>query len=114
MKKINRELQLELLQVLCECYPNKLSSSNLPDHIQHDPETITANMAYLDEHDLIEAGWFKSMSGPTQWTSAKLTCKGIDFLRDDGGLTAILGVVTVKFHEDTIKNLLENFITKSD
>jgi len=114
MKKINRELQLELLQMLCECYPDKLSSNNLPEHIRYDVETITANMAYLTEHGLIETGWFKSLSDPIQWTSAKLTCRGIDFLRDDGGLTAILGVVTVKFHEDTIKNVLENVITKSD
>jgi len=114
MKKINRDLQLKLLQALCECYPNKLNCGNLPDHIQHDLETITANMAYLDEHGLIEAGWFKSLNSPVEWTSAKLTCRGIDFLRDDGGLTAILGVVTVKFHEDTIKILLENFITHSD
>jgi len=106
--------RFELLQILCDCYPNKLIAENLPGHIQHDPDTITANMAYLDEHGLIEASWFKSMSSPIQWTSAKLTCRGVDFLRDDGGLSAILGVVTVKFHEDTIKILLENFITASD
>jgi len=114
MKRINRDLQRELLQILCDCYPNKLIAENLPGHIQHDPDTITANMAYLDEHGLIEVGWFQSLSAPIEWTSAKLTCRGIDFLRDDGGLTAILGVVTVKFHEDTIKILLENFITHSD
>ena len=31
---------------------------------------------------------------------------GLDFLADDGGLSAILGVVTVKLHADTIRDLI--------
>lgn len=36
----------------------------------------------------------------------KITAKGVDFIRDDGGLSAILSVQTVKLHEDTLKELL--------
>ncbi|ULH12431.1 hypothetical protein MF265_06625 [Serratia marcescens] len=32
----------------------------------------------------------------------KITQRGIDFIRDDGGLGAILNVQTVKFHDSTI------------
>ena len=32
----------------------------------------------------------------------KITHKGIDFIRNDGGLGAILNVQTVKFHDSTI------------
>jgi hypothetical protein len=39
--------------------------------------------------------------------NVKITSRGIDFLADDGGLAAILGVVTVKLHEETLKALLE-------
>lgn len=38
--------------------------------------------------------------------TVKITAKGIDFLTDDGGLSAILGVVTVRLHSDTIQALL--------
>ncbi|MGU7133018.1 hypothetical protein ACV2HT_25760 [Salmonella enterica subsp. enterica serovar Glostrup] len=37
--------------------------------------------------------------------SPKITHKGIDFIRDDGGLGAILNVQTVKFHDSTITAL---------
>lgn len=33
--------------------------------------------------------------------------RAFDFLADDGGLSAVLGVVTVKLHADTIKDLLQ-------
>jgi hypothetical protein len=38
----------------------------------------------------------------------------MDFLADDGGLSSILGVVTVKLHEDTLKQLIGQRITESD
>ncbi|ESX95877.1 hypothetical protein X755_20985 [Mesorhizobium sp. LNJC405B00] len=43
-----------------------------------------------------------------------MTAAGMDFLADDGGLSAILGVVTIRLHEDTIKALLIDRIEKSD
>lgn len=43
-----------------------------------------------------------------------ITASGMDFLADDGGIGAILGVVTVKLHEDTIKQLIEARIAASD
>ncbi len=43
----------------------------------------------------------------------KITAQGIDFLADDGGLSAILGVVTVKFKEDQLRKILEKKIDAS-
>ena len=34
------------------------------------------------------------------------TPAGLDFLSEDGGLSAILGVVTVKLHADTIRDMI--------
>ncbi|MNN90443.1 hypothetical protein D3C81_2083910 [compost metagenome] len=31
----------------------------------------------------------------------------MDFLADDGGMSAILGTVTIKFHQDTLRQLIE-------
>lgn len=38
----------------------------------------------------------------------------MDFLADDGGLSAILGTVTVRLHADTIRDLIETRISESD
>ncbi|MFP4752590.1 hypothetical protein, partial [Pasteurella multocida] len=40
--------------------------------------------------------------------------KGVDFLLDDGGLSSILGTITVKLHEDTLKKLLLSKIENAD
>ncbi|RMC99868.1 hypothetical protein EAY64_06040 [Aquitalea palustris] len=43
----------------------------------------------------------------------KISSSGLDFLEQDGGLSAILGTVTVKLHADTIRDLLETRIMES-
>lgn len=57
---------------------------------------------------------FRPAAGPPSVVAAKITAKGIDFLADDGGLSAILGVVTIKFHDDAIRQLVEAKILQSD
>ena len=42
------------------------------------------------------------------------TGNGMDFLADDGGLSAVLDAVTVKLHENTLKKLIANRISESD
>jgi len=49
----------------------------------------------------------------TTHVSMKRT-KGLDFLKDDGGLSAILGVVTVRFEADTIRTILQLKVDQSD
>ncbi|HCD6626292.1 TPA: hypothetical protein NDU46_005545, partial [Pseudomonas aeruginosa] len=36
----------------------------------------------------------------------KITAAGLDFIEEDGGLTAILGTVTVRLHADSIRELI--------
>lgn len=43
----------------------------------------------------------------------KITSKGIDFIRDDGGLSAILNVQTIKFLRDAVV-VLEDLFTISN
>jgi hypothetical protein len=47
-----------------------------------------------------------SISQSFIFQGAKITAKGLDFLADDGGLSAVLGTVTVRLHADSIKELL--------
>lgn len=52
-------------------------------------------------------------SGDLIYQGGNITAKGMDFLADDGGLSAVLGVVTIKLHDDTIKALIEARILAS-
>ncbi len=72
-----------------------------------------ANLRYLWEPGLIAGQWGHFSGGGATTAGATLTAKGIDFLADDGGLSATLGVVTVKLHGDSIKALLLERVEKS-
>lgn len=54
------------------------------------------------------------LSGHFVITMLIATHKGMDFMLDDGGLSRILDVVTVKLHEDTLTALLRDRILASD
>jgi hypothetical protein len=54
------------------------------------------------------------VSSPSVLLLPTITAQGLDFLQDDGGLSAILGTVTVRFEADTLKALLTAKIEGSD
>ena len=64
---------------------------------------------YLAEHGLIAVVWFGA-----EPVEAILTARGADFLADDGGLSAILNVVTVRLDADSLKTLLIEQVKKSE
>lgn len=99
---LDRRLQREILANAASEYPGhlkygagRLFSSNAQ----------VVNAAYLHEHGLLTVQWRNEFERHTP-RSVTITAKGLDFLADDGGLSAILGVVTIKLHEDSIKALL--------
>ena len=110
--KLDRDLQRRILVHLNGIYPN---SQGRLDRAFHDvaADALTANLRYLHQHRLIEASWIETNTGGLQVGTAALTAMGADFLADDGGLSAILNVVTVKLHGDTIKELLVEHVEKS-
>ncbi|WP_038485377.1 hypothetical protein [Collimonas arenae] len=104
--KIDRAFQNELLENLAAAYPDKLRKIFIHGEPKIDDEKKIANLLYLEEHGLVDAGLTQGLNGDYGHAGSKITAKGIDFLADDGGLSAILGTVTVKIHADTIKELL--------
>lgn len=108
MNKLDRELQLKFLKELEEVYPEEYITYQAPSR-----ETVV-NLAYLADHDLINWETRTDDNGRIYIIRAKITAAGLDFLADDGGLTAILGVVTVKLHADTIKDLVIAKIQSSE
>jgi hypothetical protein len=68
----------------------------------------------MHEHGLLEAKRLMLVSGALSLSSVKATARGMDFLQDDGGLSAILGVVTLRLHDETIRDLLLTKVQQSD
>ncbi|WP_448682614.1 hypothetical protein [Pseudomonas nicosulfuronedens] len=108
--KINRALQKELLEHLRDVYPRE--SGNV-GRIGEPDETL-GNLYYLQELGLIELAASNYIDGTKKVHHATITAQGIDFLEDDGGVSAILGTVTVKLHEDTLRQLIEAKVQASD
>lgn len=99
---LDRARQLGILQALADVYPRY--TVNLGDG-EPDGEDLP-NLWYLKEQGLVEGQIEMSLSQSFIFEGARITAKGIDFLADDGGVSAILGTVIVKLHADTIKELL--------
>jgi len=108
---IDRALQKELLEQLAASYPER--NREILKNDDADEKKKITNLLYLQEHELVDAGLKQSLSGDYGFFGSKITAKGLDFLADDGGLTAVLGLVTVKLHADTIRDLLESKISTS-
>lgn len=100
---LDREFQLQVLQYLV---------GNQPDGVRGIPELpgatgegaqrkLISTLRYLADHGLIVNGYRMNeyVDGNSVWIPAertRITAKGLDFLADDGGLGAILGVVTIR------------------
>jgi len=109
---LNREKQLQIMKRLHDVYPKWLHSQAL----EIDGVIPVADMWYLMQHGLIEIKHviYKEGSEDIQISRATATQKGMDFLLDDGGLSAIFGVLTVRIHDDTLKSLIEAKILQAD
>jgi len=103
---LDRQRMRQLLGKLADIYPQSLVEPELADIKDNAAQRI---LFYLHGHGLIEGDCHR-----TFFSAAKITAKGLDFLADDGGLSAILGVVTVKLHDETLKRLISTKIQESD
>ena len=116
MQVLNRQFQKQILETLANSYPepcglDAIFNLALNPELFISQETLfdayKINIAYLGELGLVE----KCPSKISTDALYRITAKGIDFISDDGGLSAILGVVTVKLHAETIRDLLESKIS---
>lgn len=105
--KLDRDLQRKLLEELREHYPAPYYTNRM-EHLHEDARHLIANAAYLAEHGLIDGEIRMTSSGRGDFMPTKfvLTAQGLDFLEDDGGLTAILGTLTVRLHADSVRDLI--------
>ncbi|GFE94405.1 hypothetical protein [Acetobacter persici] len=111
---LDRKLQIELLEKMAAVYPAYLNVGKIPQNNGQHVRAVIANIYYLMEHGLCIAQEFDEIGSDVHLGPPKITAKGLDFLADDGGLDAILSVVTVRFDADTLKSLLANKIDETD
>ncbi len=108
--RLDRDLQRRILLQLRDTYPGPF---NFPLDSYPSTPGVEGNLRYLEEHGLIQRSR-NSYSGPpgTSYRSDLhlITAQGLDFLEDDGGVSAILKTVTMKFDADNIRNLIEGRI----
>lgn len=113
--KLNRELQRRFLVEMTECFPNPISNEFLNTiAAEYDEDEIDGNLMYLEMHGLITLEISRYLDGSRDVFIKYPTQKAFDFLAEDGGLSAVLNVVTVKLHADTVRDLLAAKITASD
>ncbi|MFU2127812.1 hypothetical protein ACLQ85_07170 [Gallibacterium anatis] len=120
---IDRPLQYLALKYLKDNYPNYIDDNIIYRHWKGLPEVeddynaqflalqeskkyahselrhLRENLVYLSEHSLVET--------LKDGYSYKITAKGIDFIENDGGLSTILNVTTVKLHPSTLELLTQ-------
>jgi hypothetical protein len=107
---LDRAIQRQIIELLREHYPD----SALPTReLKLDGTQAAANLRYLEEHGLCKSGVKFGGRGDISFNPSTITAAGLDFLEDDGGLSAILGVVTVKLHADTIRDMIDAKIETS-
>lgn len=107
---IDRNRQKTILEILANCYPDYSNDVLRSEYRKQD----IANLYYLQEHGLIDASLDRTLDGGYSFQKAVITAKGLDFLANDGGLSAILGIVTIKIHPETIKELIQQHISESN
>lgn len=111
---LDRAFQLRLLEQLRHYHPH--SHVGRWQELDSDENKVKGTLFYLREHGLIEtdAQVEKRFGGGFAYSSSRITAKGLDFLEDDGGISAILGVQVVKLHDETIRELIIQRVMQAD
>ncbi|QED91843.1 hypothetical protein [Eikenella exigua] len=119
MSWMDKDLQKQILLILQNSYLEPISIPELVKEIWPDEASINVttekllqNIKYLYDHSLISS---KDINSTVPiYALVEITPKGIDYLEPDGGLSASLGVITVKLHSDTIQQLLADKIEQAN
>ena len=109
---LDRALQRQILEELAQKYPEPVDFY-LHEHFEE--KMFQANLFYLQEHGLINGKLrgevLEDHGRRIGW--ATITKDGLDFIADDGGLSAIVHPGTVRFDANTVRALFEDKIIAS-
>lgn len=112
MAKPDQKLKDEILQAAAETNPAPCEADQWNTTL--DKDTVTATISYLVDHGLVTGTPRKRMDEIASYADVKITSAGFDYISADGGLTAELGVITVRLEAETLQTLLAAQIEKTD
>jgi hypothetical protein len=114
-------MQRKILEVLEKSYPYNMGGDDLILHVTGHPvddddfekiASLVYNASYLKEHGLIELSLVSR--GEYLPHQAQITHLGLDFIQDDGGLSAILNTVTVKFDAENLRDMIDQGLLQAN
>ena len=86
---VDYELFRNILTTLADTYPDRLRMSQIPSLVTYGVKNAGRPLCYLREQGLIDMDVQKFLGGSMSIGGIKITARGIDFLRSDGGLSAL-------------------------
>ena len=105
--RLDRDLQREILLSCRQAYPGWVEHTDE----EQGRDDFHANLIYLYEHKLITG---TLINGNVELVRPRITATGLDFLEDDGGVSAILQTITVKIDQDDLRSLIATRVEESD
>ena len=112
MAKPDRVIWTEMLNAAAETYPDAVEADQWNTALSK--STANANITYLVDHGLVTGLSRRRMGDIDSYGEITITSAGLDHVSLDGGLTAELGVVTVRIERDTIQALVAAQIEMTD
>jgi len=110
--KPDQTLKDEILKAAAETYPAPCEADQWNTTL--DKDTVTTTISYLVDHGLVTGTPRKRIDEIASYADVKITSAGFDYISEDGGLTAELGVVTVRIEAETIQALVTAQIEMTD
>ncbi|EMM9997084.1 hypothetical protein H8R12_00205 [Morganella morganii] len=112
MAAFDRNLQLKILELAVEEYPEQINSIPL-ELSSLDDKTLLQNIAYLRDEGLILGGIEESFDGiEPALDLISATNAAVNLLSDEGSISASLKIVTVKLHDETL-SVVREFIAQN-
>ena len=108
---MNRELQSKILNSLKDSYPERVDLNQLRREVGED---VGADLEYLYDHGLVTGHYINTLgSAKSTFIWAQITSEGLDFLEDDGGLSALRNTIHVRFDTEELKTVLVDVFTQN-
>ncbi|MDT7463566.1 hypothetical protein [Citrobacter portucalensis] len=112
MASFDRKLQLQILELAIDSYPEQIN--HIPRELSLvDEKTLLKNIAYLQQEGLIVGGIEDSFDGMEPAIDLiTATNDAVNLLSEEGSISASLKVVTIKLHDETLA-ALRDFINQN-
>lgn len=114
---MSNDIYRRILTALANTYPAPMAGFALLKELSDtDKKIVIQELSHLHELEMVEAAIHMSSDGSMNSTlvKAKITAKGRDYLKPDGGLTAELNTLTIKVHTQTIKDIINAQVELSE